>query len=72
MARKEVLHNGVRYDLEEFKSRGEKAAPVDNEKVLLVDVEGKKKSGDKSGVEGSAPVTVSSEIEAPKSRRSKK
>lgn len=72
MARKEVLHNGVRYDLEEFKSRGEKAAPIDNEKVLLVDVEGKKKSGDKSGVEGSAPVVVSSELsEKPKSRRGK-
>ena len=57
MAEKEILHNGVRYELEEFKRLGEKAYPIDKEKVLLVDVDGKMKSGDSSGVSGSAPVT---------------
>jgi len=66
----EILSNGVRYDREEFMRLKEKATPLDKEKVLLVDVEGKVKAGDKSGFEGSAPVTnASSEDAKPKGRR---
>lgn len=58
MAAKEVLVNGNRYYLEDYKKYGDQAQPIDSEKELEVDVFRNERSG--RGLAGSAAV-----VEAP-------
>lgn len=54
MSAKEVLVNGNRYYLEDYKKYGEKAIPINSEKELEVDVFRNERSG--KGLAGSAAV----------------